>query len=283
MASANSLNPTGLGGARVISAVGAVGEKKPNNFKSKFKGKQKTWKGKKDDKAKAKGKPKAKKSFPKKATKYDVANPSAYVTGDVWKKMTPEEQQAARDKRREKGIAPRNISALDSEKKTEKKTKTKADLKQQEAVEKYMLAYQKVQEKMAEPTKAIPSTIRIATLRGLQPVQQRKKPVQWIGYEEAQEIAKIRKANPKKSFTEIVEELQGPGESIWKGYDGNDDETSEPGIKRETPSPEPPEEEQTPKRKCNISWAPEPQKTKAKWPSTGHYIGWDPPPEADDF
>ena len=46
------------------------------------------------------------------AKKFNKKNPAAYVTPEAWKKMSKEEQQLARDKRREQGIPTRNVSAL---------------------------------------------------------------------------------------------------------------------------------------------------------------------------
>jgi hypothetical protein len=77
------------------------GSKRKFNSSSKYKGNSK--KAKKD---------KGKKDRPKAKEKYDSADPAAYVTSDVWKKMTKEEQQAAREKRREQGIPVRNVSGI---------------------------------------------------------------------------------------------------------------------------------------------------------------------------
>jgi hypothetical protein len=60
---------------------------------------------KKEKKQKSKPKPN-KGKVPKK--KFNMHNPAAYVTAAVWKSMSKEEQQAARDGRRELGIKTRN-------------------------------------------------------------------------------------------------------------------------------------------------------------------------------
>jgi hypothetical protein len=62
-------------------------------------------KSKKEKKQKSKPKPNRGK-VPKR--KFNKQNPAAYVTAAVWKSMSKEEQQAARDGRRERGIKTRN-------------------------------------------------------------------------------------------------------------------------------------------------------------------------------
>jgi hypothetical protein len=64
-------------------------------------------KPKKVKKPTKKGK-KNKGKFPKKAKSFSKDNPGAYVTAAVWKRMSKEEQQAARASRREQGIPTRS-------------------------------------------------------------------------------------------------------------------------------------------------------------------------------
>ena len=107
MMAANETKSTSLPSAsRSVAAMGSdktskSGSKRKFNSSSKYKGNSK--KAKKD---------KGKKDRPKAKEKYDSADPAAYVTSDVWKKMTKEEQQAAREKRREQGIPVRNVSGI---------------------------------------------------------------------------------------------------------------------------------------------------------------------------
>jgi hypothetical protein len=78
-------------------------------IKAKTGPKQKSRQGKKQEPKPKPSKGKSNKGkFPKKANKFSTQNPAAYVTAAVWKRMTKEEQQAARAGRRELGIETRS-------------------------------------------------------------------------------------------------------------------------------------------------------------------------------
>ena len=68
------------------------------------------------DSSKKPGKDHKKKGGPKPQPKYNAKDPGAYVDVKVWKAMTPEEQEAAREARKKQGIKARNASSLISTK-----------------------------------------------------------------------------------------------------------------------------------------------------------------------
>ena len=45
-------------------------------------------------------------------TKFNVRDPGAYISASEWKKLTPDQQKAARDARAKKGIPVRQVSAI---------------------------------------------------------------------------------------------------------------------------------------------------------------------------
>jgi hypothetical protein len=150
VASLQTLNTSTTGANRSVAAVST----QPNP-KSKFNTKSS---GKSKDNPK-KGKPN-KGKFPKKAKKFNKDNPGAYVTAAVWKSMSKDEQQAARDQRRDQGSPTRNVSTIT----TNQKTTTFA-----ETVEGRHYNTDQPPASVAKNT-----TIQVATLAQLQPTQKPK-------------------------------------------------------------------------------------------------------------
>jgi hypothetical protein len=148
VASLQTLNTSTTGTNRTVAAISTQSSQKT---KSKEKTKDNPKKGK-SNKKKAK--------FPKKADKFNKDNPAAYVTAAVWKSMSKEEQQAAREKRREQGIPTRNVSTIT----TSQKTATFAD-----AVEGRHYDNGQPPGSVAKAT-----TVQVATLEQLKPTQKPK-------------------------------------------------------------------------------------------------------------
>jgi hypothetical protein len=122
-------------------------------FKSKFNAKGKS----KDNPKKGKS---TKAKLPKQAKKFNKDNPGAYVTAAVWRSMSKEEQQAAREQRREQGIPTRNVSTITTNQKT-----TTFD----ETVEG---RHYDIDQPPASVSKN--TTVQVATLAQLQPTQKTK-------------------------------------------------------------------------------------------------------------
>jgi hypothetical protein len=152
VASLQTLNTSAPGANRSVAAVST----QPNH-KSKFNAKSS---------GKSKDNPKKGKSnkgrFPKKANKFSKDNPGAYVTAAVWKSMSNEEQQAARDQRRDQGIPTRNVSTITTN--TNQKTTTFAA-----AVEGRHYTNDQPAGSIAKAT-----TVQVANLAQLQPTQNPK-------------------------------------------------------------------------------------------------------------
>ena len=100
MAANQTLNTNAPAADRSIAAVGA----RQSTPKSKPKC---------SAKSKSKGKP-HKGRFTNKARRFSRGNPSAFVPSSVWKKMSKEDQQAARDRRRVEGIPSRSTLGVPS-------------------------------------------------------------------------------------------------------------------------------------------------------------------------
>jgi hypothetical protein len=107
VASLQTLITSTTGATRSVAAVTTQSNLKP---KSKFNAK-----GKSKDNPK-KGKPTKAKHL-KQAKKFNKDDPGAYVTAAAWKSMSKEEQQAAREQRREQGIPTRNVSTITTDQK----------------------------------------------------------------------------------------------------------------------------------------------------------------------
>ena len=125
--------------------------KSKSRFRSKFKGKPR--RGRKD---------KSKFDRPGKK-KYNQSDPAAWVTAEAWKKMTKEEQQAARDKRREQGIPTRNVSGI-----TSHRNVSAASANVQFGEDSEQLSFDS--DDSPKETKQH-TTVRVATLSQLQPTQ----------------------------------------------------------------------------------------------------------------
>ena len=147
VAALQTLNASTTGSSRTVAAISTQSNQKS---KSKEKTKDNPKKGK-SNKKKAK--------FQKRAEKFNKDNPAAYVSAAVWKSMSKEEQQAAREKRREQGIPSRNVSTI-----TSQKTTTFAD-----AVEGCHYDSDQPPGSVAKAT-----TVQVATLEQLKPTQKPK-------------------------------------------------------------------------------------------------------------
>jgi hypothetical protein len=142
---------TTTNGSRALASMstGKSHSKSKSNTKPAGKSKDNPKKGKSN-----KGK------FPKKANKFDRDNPGAYVTAAVWKSMSKEEQQAAREKCWEEGIPTRNVSTIPTHQKTAKFT---------EDVEGRQYDTDKPAGQVAQAT-----TVKVTTLGPLKPTQKPK-------------------------------------------------------------------------------------------------------------
>jgi hypothetical protein len=156
VASLQTLNTSTTGTNRTVAAISTQSNQKS---KSKEKTKDSSKRGKSNKK---------KAEFPKKADKFNKDNPAAYVTAAVWKSMYKEEQQAAREKRREEGIPSRNVSTIT----TSQKTTTFAD-----AVEG---RHYDTDQPAGNVSKA--TTVQVATLEQLQPTQTEAQGLQGQGH-----------------------------------------------------------------------------------------------------
>jgi hypothetical protein len=160
VAALQTLNASTTGTNRTVAAMStefSLESDDKTKSKSKPLGKRK---GKSNDKSNDNPKKKSKKSkFPKKANKFDKDKPGAYVTTDVWRSMTKEQQQAAREQRRQQGIPTRNVSTVSSQ-----KTTTFADTVEGRHYDN------------AQPARGIAktTTVQVATLEQIQPTQKPK-------------------------------------------------------------------------------------------------------------
>ena len=158
---------------------------------------------KKDSKSKDKSKKgkKGKSKFSKPANKkFNQDDPAAYVTADAWRKMTKEQQQAARDKRREQGLPSRNVSGITSHREVSAATSSVTFGGDSE-----QLSFD-VDDSPEETKKH--TTVRVATLSQMQPTrgQQSRGPTKETQMSDRAR-AQLEISQLKRDFEKRMEEL----------------------------------------------------------------------------
>jgi hypothetical protein len=191
MMAANETKSTGVSTASRSVAAMESDKTSKSGFKRKFNSGSKN----KGNSKKAK-KDKGKKNKPKAKDKYDSADPAAYVTPEVWKKMSKEEQQAARDKRREQGIPVRNVSGITSHRNVSSASASVRFGEESEEVSFHS-------DETPKETKAHTS-VRVATLEQLKPTQ---KPTRKGPTKETQMSDRAMLELLRKDFEERITEL----------------------------------------------------------------------------
>jgi hypothetical protein len=180
--------------------VAAMDTHPSNSQSKKSKSKSSNPKKKKGNKDSPKKGKKNKGKYAPKADKFDKDKPDAYVTADVWKAISKEEKQAARDKRREQGIPTRNVSGIVSHRNVSAKSTQFEDKDE-------VLEFDE-EESPAQVEQA--SSVKVTTLAKLKPTQ---KPKVYLG-----KATKETQLNPEAKMKLIMQQYMEEMAQVAKEF-----------------------------------------------------------------